>query len=163
MKQISASLILVTLLSSVASAEDEKSCVYAGHTFSVGATLCECPSLQAENLNWTGEKARISNRRLVCNGQAAWEDSKQMCIDTTMGASTLETFNRWMDQYCPRISSGPSERKPTSSETAQSMSAAPKATAIVAINAICRRYRVEAACKAVVDAIDSSAPSNEAK
>jgi hypothetical protein len=81
----------------------QKGCDYAGQAFSIGATVCECPSLKAEDLNWQGEKGTITSRRLVCGQGMTWEDTKTMCIDTQMATGTEKTYTKLMDHYCPRL------------------------------------------------------------
>jgi hypothetical protein len=157
----------ITLLASTAPSWAQtpaagKTCDYAGQAFSVGATVCECPGLQAEQLNWTGEKAYISSRRLVCGADATWQDTKTMCIDAKMGASGLETYNRWVDQYCPRLPVNYAEiQKAISQETTKFVDAAPKGAITSMVEAVCKRYRIDAPCKAVLDAINS--PSTPAQ
>ena len=140
-----------------------KTCDYAGQAFSIGATVCECPGLQAENLNWTGEKGHITSRRLVCGPQLNWDDTKTMCIDANMITTTAETYGRLVDQYCPRLPVNFAEiQKAISQETTKFVDTAPKSAVISMVEAICKRYRIEAPCKVVLDAINApSMPAHQ--
>jgi hypothetical protein len=150
-------ILALMILTSVASAEVAPKCDYAGQSYSVGATVCECPGLKAENLNWTGETASIFSRRLACNPQGAWEDYKSPCIDTKMGADALKTYNRWMDQYCPRLPVNAAEiQKAISQETTKYIDAARNGAIDLMVETICKRYRIEAPCKLMLDAINGS-------
>jgi hypothetical protein len=133
-----------------------KACDYAGQAFSVGATVCECPGLEAENLNWQKERGHITSRRLVCGPQLTWDNTKTMCIDVKMETTTAETYGRWVDQYCPRLPVNFAEiQKAVSQETTKYVDAASKSAITSMVEAICKRYRIEAPCKALLDAINS--------
>ena len=156
-------LLASVTVSFAQSSATEKVCDYAGQAFSIGATVCECPGLQAENLNWEREKGHITSRRLVCGAQLSWEDTKTMCIDATMETTTAETYGRLVDQYCPRLPVNFSEiQKAISQETTKFVDAAPKSAITSMVEAICKRYHIDAPCKVVLDAINGpSAPAQK--
>jgi len=96
-------LAVAFVFSTSTAALAESACDYAGQTYSIGATVCECPSLKAENLNWQGEKGVITSRRLVCGQELIWEDTKTMCLDAQMATGTEKTYSDLMNHYCPRL------------------------------------------------------------
>jgi hypothetical protein len=137
----------------------QSSCDYAGQAFSVGATVCECPGLKAENLNWQRETGHITSRRLVCGKDLVWEDTKTMCIDAQMTTHTEETYTGLVNQYCPRLPVNFAEiQKAITQETTKFIDAAPKSTVVLIVENICKRYKIEVPCKAVLDALATPKP-----
>ena len=131
-------------------------CDYAGQSYSVGATVCECPSLSGEGGLASGGAARVTSRRLACFADG-WKDAGTVCVDLTYAhssASATEDFDRYNAQYCPRLPVNFAEiQKAITQETGKFIDAAPKATIIFIVETICKRYKLEATCKAVVDAL----------
>jgi hypothetical protein len=54
----------VFVLAVPASALAQKTCEYAGQSYSVGATICECPAVEAENVDWQGDHSHITSRHV---------------------------------------------------------------------------------------------------
>src|SRR6266403_3743760 len=60
-------------------------------------------------------------------------------------------------QYCPRLPVNFSEiQKAISQETGKFIDAAPKSTIVFMVEGICRRFRLEAPCKPLLDALTAS-------
>ncbi len=150
---IGVAALSIGLLTSAASAQ--AACDYAGQAYSVGATVCECPGIKAENLNWQREQGQITSRRLVCSPGGTWDDAKTMCVDISLNTTTAETYNRLVEQYCPRLPVNYAElQKAIAEETMKYIDAAPKGAIVSTVETICKRYRIEAPCKSVLDAIN---------
>jgi hypothetical protein len=67
-------ILFVLLVPGFANAQ--KTCDYAGQSYSVGASICECPGVKAENVDWEHDNSHIISRWLTCNAEQVWEDSK---------------------------------------------------------------------------------------
>jgi hypothetical protein len=92
------------LMCHAAAAEPQKACDYAGLSYSVGATVCECPSLKAEDLNdLEKERAHIFSRRLVCGPEQAWQDTKSTCIDAHMTIDAEKVYSQAVQNFCPTL------------------------------------------------------------
>lgn len=101
-----AATALIILITPVFAADAE--CVYAGKSYSTGATICECPSMSGDGGRGTGANAKITSRRLVCN--KTWQPENTMCLDLDYprgGAIAVEDFPKYHRLYCgaPRASS----------------------------------------------------------
>ncbi|MEY9885803.1 hypothetical protein ACVIHC_001833 [Bradyrhizobium diazoefficiens] len=148
-------LLLMTALAAstcVASAQ-QKSCEYAGQSFSVGATICECPSVKAQNVDWQGDNSHITSRRLICNADQTWGDSNTHCIDMTT-QYTSKLYDKHMQHFCPRLPVNFAEiQKAVDQETAKFVEKAPKSTLVTMLEGICRRVKLEAQCKPLVDVL----------
>jgi hypothetical protein len=135
----------------------QKTCDYAGQSYSVGATICECPGLKAENLNWQREQGHITSRRLACSPGQTWTDTNTMCLDAQMTTGTEKTYAQYIAHYCPRLPINFAEiEKAISQETGRLIEKAPKSTIVSMLEGICRRLRLDAPCKALIEAASSS-------
>src|SRR5258705_1392194 len=134
-------------------------CDYAGQSYSAGATVCECPTLVGEGGFITGGDAQVTSRRLVCSSDG-WKSAESMCVDLKYkgsSASGHDDFDKLNAQYCPRLPVNFSEiQKAISQETGKFIDAAPKSTIVFMVEGICRRFRLEAPCKALLDALTAS-------
>jgi hypothetical protein len=134
-------------------------CDYAGQSYSAGATVCECPTLIGEGGFATGGDAQVTSRRVVCSSEG-WKSADSMCFDVkykNTSASGHADFDKLNAQYCPRLPVNFAEiQKAISQETGKFIDAAPKSTIVSMVEGICRRYKLELPCKAVVDALTAS-------
>jgi hypothetical protein len=139
-------------------------CDYAGQSYSAGATVCECPSLIGEGGLASGGAAKVTSRRLVCSSEG-WKSADNMCVDlkyATSSASARDDLDRLNQQYCPRLPINFGEiQKTISQETGKFIDAAPKSTIVFMVEAICKRFKLKAPCKALLDAL--AAPDGQAK
>jgi hypothetical protein len=71
----------------VGAATAQTHCAYAGELFSVGSTICECPSLKGDGGLATGGHAQISSRRLACEEHGNWVKDNSFCVETTYDGS----------------------------------------------------------------------------
>lgn len=80
-----------------------------------------------------------------------------MCFDAkykSSSASGHDDFNKLNAQYCPRLPINFGEiQKAISQETGKFIEAAPKSTIVFMVEGICKRFRLEAPCKALLDAL----------
>jgi hypothetical protein len=131
-------------------------CEYAGQSYSVGASICECPGVKGENVDWQGDHSRITSRRLTCNTEQVWEDTKTFCIDVSTSA-TSRLYDKYREHFCPRIPVNFAEiTKAVNEEIAKVIDKAPRGTLVSMIEGICRRIRLDAQCKALLDAMSAS-------
>lgn len=131
-------------------------CDYAGQSYSAGATVCECPSLVGEGGLASGGAAKVTSRRLACSAEG-WKSADSMCVDlkyATSSASGRDDLDKLNQQYCPRLPINYGEiQKAISQETGKFIDAAPKSTIVFMVEGICKRFRLEAPCKALLDAL----------
>ncbi|MEY9415105.1 hypothetical protein ABIF69_001547 [Bradyrhizobium japonicum] len=153
MKWIMAVAFVVTIPTAALSLP---TCDYAGQSYSAGATVCECPSLVGEGGFATGGDAQVTSRRMVCSSEG-WKSADSMCFDAkykSSSASGHDDFNKLNAQYCPRLPINFGEiQKAISQETGKFIEAAPKSTIVFMVEGICKRFRLEAPCKALLDAL----------
>jgi hypothetical protein len=83
-----------------------------------------------------------------------------MCVDLKYGTSSgvaRGDLDRLNEQYCPRLPINFGEiQKAISQETGKFIDAAPKSTIVSMVEGICKRFRLEAPCKALLDALTAS-------
>ena len=152
-----ASLAVAALLAVSTPAFAQRACDYAGQAYSVGATVCECPGLKAENLSWTKEGGHITSRRLVCSAQHTWEDSKTLCLDVQMVIGAERLYTQTMNHFCPRLPVNTADiQRALQQETSRFVALVPKSTILTMLDGICRRFQIEASCKPVLDALTSA-------
>jgi len=65
MPKIAGCLVLIFL--QCAASAWAQTCEYAGYTFSLGATLCECPNLRIVRSADRVGRGEITSRRLACS------------------------------------------------------------------------------------------------
>jgi hypothetical protein len=156
MKWILAVALVVTIPTTASSLP---TCDYAGQSYSAGATVCECPTLVGEGGFATGGDAQVTSRRMVCSSEG-WKSADSMCFDVkykNTSASGHADFDKLNAQYCPRLPVNFAEiQKAISQETGKFINTAPKSTIVSMVEGICRRYKLELPCKAVVDALTAS-------
>jgi hypothetical protein len=131
-------------------------CDYAGQSYAAGATVCECPTLTGEGGFASGGDAQVTSRRVVCSSEG-WKSADSMCFDVKYkgtSASGHADFDKLNAQYCPRLPVNFAEiQKAISQETGKFIDAAPKSTIVFMVEGICKRFRLEAPCKALIDAL----------
>ncbi|NVJ64773.1 MAG: hypothetical protein HWD84_11185 [Flavobacteriaceae bacterium] len=85
-------------------------CIYAGQAYSIGSTICECPSVSNVSLGLaTGGGGKITIQRLECKYSRSidlpthWSKTDRPCFEgegaTSSGA--VEFFERNLKQFCP--------------------------------------------------------------
>src|SRR5262249_52235630 len=62
-------ICVLTQWSAIASAQ---TCEYAGQTFSLGSTVCECPNLRILRSANSAGRGEITSRRLTCSKDQSW-------------------------------------------------------------------------------------------
>jgi hypothetical protein len=129
-------------------------CTIAGQEFSVGATVCECPSLSGEGGLATGGKAQITSRRLTCTSKGEWISTNSNCLDISYAASSGAArgdLPKLHSLYCPRIVN-------IADDTERFIGTAKPSQVLIAVHAICRRFNVAAApCTAIVEGVMKAA------
>jgi hypothetical protein len=144
-----------------AQARPQAQCEYAGQTFSVGATICECPSLKGDGGRGSGGEAKITSRRMVCSVDRRWTSADSLCLDLEYprsAAIAVEDLPKYHNLYCPRLPINHTEiEKAISQETDKFFTSASKSQAVVAVQAICRRFGgLAPACKAMIEALSTA-------
>jgi len=80
-----------------------------------------------------------------------------MCIDADMTTDTEKVYNQNRDHFCPRLPVNFAEiQKAVSQETDKFIAAAPPRAIVSMVEAICRRFRLDTPCKAILEALTSS-------
>ncbi len=154
--------LLSTLLLGAASAAAQtaaaQSCDYAGQSFSAGATLCECPNLRIVRSAGNVGRGEITSKRLVCKDQA-WVNSNTLCLVAYTTADHAEAaFRKFQASYCPRFPVNHADiAKAVSEETERFFAAAPRSQALIAVQAICRRFAdLSTSCQAMIERLSAS-------
>jgi len=121
-------------------------CDYAGQTYTVGATVCECPSLKVGDLGSTGAKGQITSRRLSCTKDQGWLDTHMLCVEAS-GVHVQDVYPRYVALFCPRVTVTPQE-------TERFFDVASREHSLLAVRAICRRFdTLEQACKTLIEGL----------
>ncbi len=160
MRKIAALLTLLFVLFEFVATASAQTCEYAGQTFSLGATVCECPQLKIARSANSG-RGEITSRRLACSKDQAWVNTNTLClIAYTWPGQAEEAFRKFHATYCPRLPvNHPELQKAISEETDKFFAAAPRSQALIAVQAICRRFAdLSEPCKRMIEAL--SATSN---
>jgi hypothetical protein len=158
MHKLARRIVLGVVLLGSAAMAPAQSCEYAGKTFSPGATVCECPNLRVVR-NASGGRGEITSRRLACSKDQEWVNTNTLClIAYTWPGHAEEAFKKYHATYCPRLPVNHTEiQKALSEETESFFSTASKSQALIAVQAICRRYPdLSASCKAMIDGLSAS-------
>ncbi len=80
-----------------------------------------------------------------------------MCIDADMTTDTEKVYNQNRDHFCPRLPVNFAEiQKAVSQETDKFIAAAPPSAIVSIVEAICRRFRLDTPCKAILETLTSS-------
>jgi len=66
MPKIAGFLALIFVLAQWGGAASAQTCEYAGQTFSLGSTVCECPNLRILRSANSAGRGEITSRRLAC-------------------------------------------------------------------------------------------------
>jgi hypothetical protein len=163
-------VLILACLSCVASASAETSCQYAGEPFSVGSTRCECPKLKMEAGYLAESGAQISSRTLVCGEDGRWKDDNSLCLDInyTKNAWTPDTAQadliKYTNLYCPRLAVNHAEiEKAITQDTESFFGKTSKTVALVAVHAICIRYKIDVLCSPVIDALAAKSDDTGAR
>jgi hypothetical protein len=145
-------LIFALLQSGATSAQ---TCEFAGQTFSLGATICECPNLRVVR-NANGGRGEITSRRLACSKDQGWVNTNTLClIAYTWPGNAEDAFKKFHATYCPRLPVNHAElQKAITEETEKFFAAAPRSQALIAVQAICRRFSdLSAPCKTMIESL----------
>ena len=157
MHKIARRLTLVFVMLQSAASASAQTCEYAGQTFSQGATVCECPNLRVVR-NASGGRGEITSRRLACSKDQGWVSTNSLClIAYTWPGHAEDAFKKYHATYCPRTPVNHAElQKAIAEETEKFFSAAPKSQALVAVQALCRRFPdLSAQCQAMIDGLSA--------
>jgi hypothetical protein len=79
MHKIAGLLTLSFALFEFGATASAQTCEYAGQTFSLGATVCECPTLRLARTA-SGGRGEIMSRRLACSKDQAWVNTNTLCL-----------------------------------------------------------------------------------
>jgi hypothetical protein len=158
MRKIAALLTLLFVLFESVATASAQTCEYAGQTFSLGATVCECPQLKIARSANSG-RGEITSRRLACSKDQAWVNTNTLClIAYTWPGQAEEAFRKFHATYCPRLPVNHAElQKAISEETDKFFTAAPRGQALIAVQAICRRFAdLSEPCKRMIEALSAT-------
>jgi hypothetical protein len=160
MHNVAKRLALTFVLLQSAATASAQTCEYAGQTFSPGATICECPNLRVVR-GAGGGRGEITSRRLACSKDEGWVNANTLClIAYTWPGQAEDAFKKFHATYCPRLPVNHAElQKAIAEDTEKFFSAAPRSQALIAVQAICRRFTdLSASCKTMIEAL--SPPGN---
>jgi hypothetical protein len=158
MHKIARRLALVLVMLQSTAMASAQTCEYAGQTFSQGATVCECPNLRVVR-NATGGRGEITSRRLACSKDQGWVNTNTLClIAYTWPGHAEDAFKKFHATYCPRTPVNHAElQRAIAEETEKFFSAAPRSQALVAVQALCRRFPdLPAQCQAMIDGLSAN-------
>jgi hypothetical protein len=95
MHRIAGLLTLSLALFEFGATASAQTCEYAGQTFSLGATVCECPTLRLARTA-SGGRGEITSRRLTCSKDQAWVNTNTLClIAYTWPGQAEEAFRKF--------------------------------------------------------------------
>jgi hypothetical protein len=159
MRKIAGFLTLICALAQCGATASAQTCEYAGQTFSLGSTVCECPNLRiVRSANSTG-RGEITSRRLTCSKDQSWVNTNSLCFVAYTSADHAEdAFRKFQASYCPRLPVNHAELlKAITEETEKFFSLAPRSQVVVAVQAICRRYaNLSEQCQAMIEGLTAS-------
>jgi hypothetical protein len=93
----------------------------------------------------TGERGKLTSKRLVCAKDGSWTDAQSLCVEIE-GTYVRPEYYRLARMYCPP-SLNPEETEKVFSE-------ADNANSLAAVRGICKRLgSLSAPCKAIMDAL----------
>jgi hypothetical protein len=168
MHKVAGLLTLIFVLPQCGATALAQTCEYAGQTFSLGATICECPNLRIVRSANSAGRGEITSRRLACSKDQTWVNTNSLCLVAYTSADHAEdAFRKFQVSYCPRLPVNHAELlKAISEETEKFFSLAPRSQVLVAVEAICRRYAdLSEPCKTMIEtlaATGNSATGNSA-
>jgi hypothetical protein len=161
MPKIAGFLTLIFVLLQCGATAAAQTCEYAGQTFSLGSTVCECPNLRIVRSAASAGRGEITSRRLACSKDQSWVNTNTLCLVAYTSADHAENaFRKFQVIYCPRLPVNHAElQKAIAEETDRFFTLAPRSQVLVAVQAICRRFaNLSAHCQAM---IESLAPSGD--
>ena len=138
-----------------------QTCDYAGQSFAVGLTICECPSLTSEGTGASVSKGRITSRRLTCSKDLGWVSTDSLCVDAQYHSGELaqQSYHRLYATICSRMPVNPAEAQKAAipEETEKFLETAPKPEVLLAVQVICRRFgSLGVPCKALIEGLMAS-------
>jgi hypothetical protein len=163
-------VVFLAYLSCVGAATAQTHCQYGGELFSNGSTICECPNLKMEAGYGAEGGAQISSRRLACGEDGFWKNDNSFCVDisymknTWTPAQAQDDFIKYTNLYCPRVPVNHAEiEKAITQDTEKFFDKAPKTAAQIAVHAICSRYKIDALCASMIDALAAKSDDTGAR
>jgi hypothetical protein len=156
MPKIAGFLTLFCALALCGATASAQTCEYAGQTFSLGSTVCECPNLRIVRSANSAGRGEITSRRLTCSKDQSWVNTNSLCLVAYTSADHAEdAFRKFQASYCPRLPVNHAELlKAITEETEKFFSLAPRSQVVVAVQAICRRYaNLSEQCQAMSKAL----------
>ncbi len=158
MHKIARHLTLAFALLQSCTTVSAQSCEYAGQTYSPGATICECPSLRIARAAGAG-RGEITSRRLACSEDEQWVATNSLClIAYTWPERAEQAFKKFHATYCPNLPVDHADTREVTSEGPDRFSgAAGRGRALIAVQAICRRFAdLSGPCKAMIQGLSAA-------
>jgi hypothetical protein len=159
MPKIAGLLTLIFVFLQCGATASAQTCEYAGQTFSLGSTVCECPNLRIVRSAATPGRGEITSRRLACSKDQSWVNTNTLCLIAYTSADHAESaFKKFQTSYCPRLPINHAELlKAITEETDKFFSLAPRSQVLVAVQAICRRFaNLSDQCQAMIERLTAS-------
>src|SRR5262249_6075673 len=104
MPKIAGFLALIFVLAQWNGVASAQTCEYAGQTFSLGSTVCECPNLRIVRSAASAGRGEITSRRLACGKDQTWVNTNSLCLVAYTSADHAENaFRKFQVMYCPRL------------------------------------------------------------
>ena len=94
MPKIAGFLTLIFVLAQWGGAASAQTCEYAGQTFSLGSTVCECPNLRIVRSAASAGRGEITSRRLACGKDQTWVNTNSLCLVAYTSADHAENAFR---------------------------------------------------------------------
>ena len=90
MPKIAGFLTLICVLALCGATASAQTCEYAGQTFSLGSTVCECPNLRIVRSANSAGRGEITSRRLTCSKDQSWVNTNSLCLVAYTSADHAE-------------------------------------------------------------------------
>jgi hypothetical protein len=90
MPKIAGFLALLFVLAQCGGVASAQTCEYAGQTFSLGSTVCECPNLRIVRSANSAGRGEITSRRLTCSKGQSWVNTNSLCLVAYTSADHAE-------------------------------------------------------------------------
>ena len=90
MPKIAGFLALICVLALCGATASAQTCEYAGQTFSLGSTVCECPNLRIVRSANSAGRGEITSRRLTCSKDQSWVNTNSLCLVAYTSADHAE-------------------------------------------------------------------------
>src|SRR5262245_26926295 len=159
MPRIAGFLTPILVLTQWGATASAQTCEYAGQTFSLGSTVCECPNHRIVRSAASAGRGEITSRRLACSKDQTWVNTNSLCLIAYTSADHAEdAFRKFQVSYCPRLPVNHAELlKAITEETEKFFTLAPRSQVLVAVEAICRRFAdLSEPCKTMIEALSAS-------